>query len=53
LAYAGKQGKLTRSKKTFILVLAHASGHGLDPGSGGRIKVFCFFSSEKKILPSA
>jgi len=24
------------------------SGHGIDLGSGGEIKVFCFFSSEKK-----
>jgi hypothetical protein len=24
------------------------AGHGLDFGSGGEIKVFCFFSSEKK-----
>jgi hypothetical protein len=24
------------------------AGHGLDGGSGGDVKVFCFFSSEKK-----
>jgi hypothetical protein len=24
------------------------SGHGLEHGGGGDIKVFCFFSSEKK-----
>jgi len=25
-----------------------AAGHGLDRSTGGREKVFCFFSSEKK-----
>jgi hypothetical protein len=29
------------------------SGHGLNLGSGGEIKVFWFFSSEKNIFTSA
>jgi hypothetical protein len=36
-----------KNQKTFIPGAAALSGHGLDLGSGGRIKVFWFFSSEK------
>jgi hypothetical protein len=36
-----------RSKRLLFLVLRQDPGHGLDRGSGGEIKVFWFFSSEK------
>jgi hypothetical protein len=36
-----------RSKRLLFLVLRQDSGHGLERGSGGEIKVFWFFSSEK------
>jgi hypothetical protein len=39
-----------RTKKLLFLALAALSGHGLKRGSGGEIKVFWFFSSEKNIL---
>jgi len=40
-----------RSKRLLILRQHQDPGHGLDRGSGGEVKVFCFFSSEKKTLP--
>jgi hypothetical protein len=39
------------AKRLLCPVLRHDPGHGLDLGSGGGIKVFWFFSSEKNILP--
>jgi hypothetical protein len=36
-----------RSKRLLFLVLRQDPGHDLDRGSGGEIKVFWFFSSEK------
>jgi hypothetical protein len=40
-----------RSKRLLRLRQRQHSGHGPDRGSGGGIKVFWFFSSEKNILP--
>jgi hypothetical protein len=40
-----------RTKKHLFLRQRHEPGHGPDCESGGDIKVFCFFSSEKKGLP--
>jgi hypothetical protein len=40
-----------RSKRLLFLQRRDGAGHGLDRGSGGEAKVFCFFSSEKKTLP--
>jgi hypothetical protein len=40
------------AKDFYFLALRHRPGHGLDLGSGGRIKVFWFFSSEKNIFPN-
>jgi len=37
-----------RSKRLLFLRQRNDPGHGLDRGSGGEVKVFCFFSSEKK-----
>jgi hypothetical protein len=39
-----------RSKRLLFLALRQLSGHGLDLGSGGGIKVFWFFSSEKNVF---
>jgi len=39
------------AKRLLFPALRQDPGHGLDPGSGGRTKVFWFFSSEKNILP--
>jgi hypothetical protein len=39
-----------RTKRLLFLRQRQDPGHGLDRGSGGDVKVFCFFSSEKKIL---
>jgi len=39
-----------KNQKTFVPSLAPRSGNGHPTGSCGEIKVFCFFSSEKKIL---
>jgi hypothetical protein len=36
------------AKRLLFLRLRNDRGHGLDRGRGGNIKVFCFFSSEKK-----
>jgi hypothetical protein len=40
-----------KNQKTFNPAQAAKSVHGLPTGSCGELKVFCFFSSEKKILP--
>jgi hypothetical protein len=37
-----------RSKRLLFLRQRHDPGHGLDRGTRGEVKVFCFFSSEKK-----
>ncbi len=38
-----------KNQKTFTFyATSHLSGHGLDPSAGAELKVFCFFSSEKK-----
>jgi hypothetical protein len=37
-----------RSKKLLCLRSLQRSGHGRQPSAGADIKVFCFFSSEKK-----
>jgi len=37
-----------RTKKLLFLRRRHDAGHILDRGSCGEVKVFCFFSSEKK-----
>jgi hypothetical protein len=39
-----------RSKRLLFLRQRQDAGHGLDRGSGGEVKVFCFFSSEKNML---
>jgi hypothetical protein len=39
-----------RTKRLLFLRQRNDTGHGLDRGSGGEAKVFCFFSSEKKTL---
>jgi hypothetical protein len=39
-----------RTKKLLLLRHAHDRGHGRDHAAGGGTKVFCFFSSEKKML---
>jgi hypothetical protein len=39
-----------RTKKLLLPRPRQDPGHGLDRGSGGEIKVFSFFSSEKKSL---
>jgi polar amino acid transport system substrate-binding protein len=41
-----------RSKRLLFLRQRQDPGHGLDRWSGGEVKVFCFFSSEKKALTS-
>jgi hypothetical protein len=41
---------MKRSKRLLFLRQLHDAGHGLDRGSGGEVKVFWFFSSEKNIL---
>jgi hypothetical protein len=38
------------AKDFYFLRQRHVAGHGLDRGSGGEVKVFCFFSSEKKFF---
>jgi hypothetical protein len=40
-----------KNQKTFIPAPASRLGHVPEVGSCEDIKVFCFFSSEKKILP--
>jgi hypothetical protein len=40
-----------RSKRLLFLRPRQDPGHGRNRGSGGEVKVFCFFSSEKKTLP--
>jgi hypothetical protein len=42
-----------RTKKLLFLRQRQDPGHGLNHGSGGEIKVFCFFSSEKKAFFSS
>jgi hypothetical protein len=38
-----------KNQKTFIFVRRfHDRGHGRDLSAGAELKVFCFFSSEKK-----
>jgi hypothetical protein len=39
-----------RTKRLLLLRRTHDPGHGLDLDAGGGIKVFCFFSSEKKAV---
>jgi hypothetical protein len=39
-----------RSKRLLFPALRQLSGHGLDLGRGGGIKVFWFFSSEKNVF---
>jgi arginyl-tRNA synthetase len=39
-----------RTKRLLLLRLQHDRGHGRDRYAGSGIKVFCFFSSEKKAL---
>jgi hypothetical protein len=36
------------AKRLLFLRQRQNAGHGLDRVSGGEVKVFCFFSSEKK-----
>jgi len=36
------------AKRLLFLRQRQDAGHGLNLGSGGEVKVFCFFSSEKK-----
>jgi hypothetical protein len=38
-----------KNQKTFVPAQAGGSGPGLLTASCGELKVFCFFSSEKKI----
>jgi hypothetical protein len=40
-----------RTKRLLLRRPRKDPGHGRIGGSGGEIKVFCFFSSEKKNLP--
>jgi hypothetical protein len=40
-----------RSKKLLFLRRSHLTGQGLQASAGADIKVFCFFSSEKKTFP--
>jgi hypothetical protein len=42
-----------RTKRLLFLRLLEDPGHDLERGSCGETKVFCFFSSEKKILSAA
>jgi len=39
-----------RTKRLLSFRLSHDRGHGLDLSASEDIKVFCFFSSEKKTL---
>jgi hypothetical protein len=39
------------AKRLLFLRQRKDTGHGLDRGRGGEVKVFWFFSSEKNILP--
>jgi hypothetical protein len=41
-----------RSKRLLVLRQLKHTGHGLERGSGGGLKVFWFFSSEKNTLAS-
>jgi hypothetical protein len=39
-----------RTKRLLLLRRFHDRGHGRDVAAGAGIKVFCFFSSEKRVL---
>jgi hypothetical protein len=39
-----------RTKRLLSLRKRHLTGHGRERGSGGEVKVFWFFSSEKNML---
>jgi hypothetical protein len=41
-----------RTKRPLIFRRLYLTGHGLDVYAGTIVKVFCFFSSEKKTLHS-
>jgi hypothetical protein len=51
LAHAENSANLQEAKDFYVLRQRHDAGHGLDRGSGGEVKVFWFFSSEKNTLP--